>query len=383
MATTIVEPVMNLILPTPGINGDPGPDYANNQNQDLLIIASHTHGPGSGVPVTPIGLNINTNLPFNGNNATSIYGVQFSAPASSSLLTFLYTAPQSGGGMTDLFFNDGVGNVIALTKAGLVNATIASLPGESYSGGTFTWVQGNGSTTPANFDIGSVTIRPNTAGTANGVVVGPPSGISSLYNLLLPLVPVSTSFVQLDSSGNMSATIPINQGLSPSNFTSATQNQLAATGDIKMTGSTSVQAGWLLCDGTSYLIASFPALAAALLDSSTGNYAYGSADSTHFNVPEMRGMFPRGVGGATGNDPDAASRGVLQTGGNSGNNIGSVQGPQIQSHNHFMPGGNNASIGGTLTIPAVTGVTSNNFSGSTGGNQTNPINVYVNFLIKT
>jgi hypothetical protein len=239
MANTIVEPVMNLVLPTPG--SDPGPDYANNQNQDLLIIASHTHGPGSGVQVTPTGLNINTNLPFNNNSATGLFGVQFSLSTSSSLTRFLYTAPQSGGGIDDLFYNDGAGNVIALTKAGLVNATIASLPGESYAGGTFTWKQGSGSTTPANFDIGSVTIRPNTAGTTNGVVLGPPSGISSLYNLQLPPVPGVTSFVTIDSSGNINPGPALAAGISTTNIAnqSITQIKLAP----KTTGSTVAAGG--------------------------------------------------------------------------------------------------------------------------------------------
>lgn len=196
---------MNLILPTPG--QEPGSTYGDDQNQSFTIIDGHTHGPGSGVPITPTGININANLPFNGFNITGLYGIQFGSPAASSNLAFLYTNSQTGGGITDLFYNDGAGNVIAITKAGDVNATIASIPGESYSGGTFTWVQGNGSTTPANFDIGSITIRPNTAGTTNGVVLGPPSAISSQYNIQLPIVPGSTSFVSLDSSGNMGSTV--------------------------------------------------------------------------------------------------------------------------------------------------------------------------------
>lgn len=207
---------MGLIVPTPGINGDPGPDYANNQNQDLAILDVHDHSPGRGVQITPSGLNINSNLPFNGNDITTIYGIGFSSPGASTQTAFLYTNSQSGGGLVDLFYNDGAGNVIALTKAGTVNATIASLPGESYSGGTFTWKQGAGSTTPANFDIGSITLRPNTAGTTNGVTLSPPSGISSAYDQALPLNPSVTSYVTIDSSGNMLSTIPITANISTS-----------------------------------------------------------------------------------------------------------------------------------------------------------------------
>jgi hypothetical protein len=208
MGTTIT-PNMSLVLANPAgsSNPEPGPQYAADNNESFTIIDSHNHSPGSGVQITPAGLNINTNLTFQNNSATNVYGVQFSVPAASSNLTFLYTNAQSGGGITDLFYNDGAGNVIALTKAGEVNATIASLPGESYAGGTFTWKQGAGSTTPANFDIGSITIRPNVAATTYGVVLGPPSGISSQYNIQLPFVPGSTGIMRLDSSGNMSATL--------------------------------------------------------------------------------------------------------------------------------------------------------------------------------
>ena len=204
MSTTIT-PNMGLILPTPG--QEPGPQYGVDQNQSGTITDGHNHTPGSGVQIPPAGLDISTNLNFQNNSPYNVSSVIFSVPASNSGLTTLYTAPQSGGGITDLFYNDGAGNVIALTKAGEVNATIASIPGESYAGGTFTWKQGAGSTTPANFDIGSVTIRPNVAATSNGVVLGPPSGISSQYNVQLPIVPGVTSIMQLDSSGNMLGTL--------------------------------------------------------------------------------------------------------------------------------------------------------------------------------
>jgi hypothetical protein len=212
-----ITPNMNLILPTPG--QEPGPQYAFDQNQSGTITDAHNHSPGSGVQINPSGLNISTNLSFQNNSPTDVGSVVFSNPGPNSNLTTLYTNSQSGGGVTDLFYNDGAGNVIALTKAGEVNATIASLPGESYAGGTFTWKQGNGSTTPANFDIGSVTIRPNVAATTNGVVLGPPSSISSQYNIQLPTVPIATSFLQIDPSGNMAPSVAVTGGITSTNIT--------------------------------------------------------------------------------------------------------------------------------------------------------------------
>jgi len=74
--------------------------------------------------------------------------------------------------------------------------------------------------------------------------------------------------------------------------------EIAATGTgvvgtISAYGGNVVPNGWLLCDGTSYLKASYTALDAVL---SAASYPYGS-DSTHFNVPDLRQRFPFGGGG--------------------------------------------------------------------------------------
>jgi len=84
----------------------------------------------------------------------------------------------------------------------------------------------------------------------------------------------------------------------------------------------------LLCDGSSYLRTTYPALFAAI------GTSFGSADGNSFNVPDFRGRFLRGVTGASANDPDTASRTVMNTGGNTGNSVGSVQAYQLSAHTH-------------------------------------------------
>lgn len=376
---------MNLIAPIPG--QELGPQYAADQNQSFSIIDSHNHSPSSGVQVTPAGLNISTNLNFQNNSPYNIASVIFSMPAPNSNLTTLYTNAQSGGGITDLFYNDGAGNIIALTKAGEVNATIASLPGESYSGGTFTWKQGSGSTIPANFDIGSITIRPNVAMTTNGIVLSPPSGISSQYNVQLPIVPGSViGIMQIDTSGNMLSTlVPDNSTLIISSQVlqinpsyTATQQAIASpSGAIIMFGGAAAPNGWLLCDGTNYLQSTYPALFSAI------GTAYGSADGTHFNVPDFRGIFPRGTDNGAGNDPDASSRTSANIGGNIGDNVGSTQGYIVESHNHNYTRATTNTFEGPNGAGNVYDVGVSDSTGSFGGNETRPINTYVNFIIKT
>jgi microcystin-dependent protein len=63
-------------------------------------------------------------------------------------------------------------------------------------------------------------------------------------------------------------------------------------GDLKAAAYSTVPTGWLLCDGASYLRATYSALFAAI------GTNYGSIDGTHFNVPNFVDNVPVGVGGS-------------------------------------------------------------------------------------
>lgn len=212
-------------LPIPTVGSETGPQYAFDVNTSLTLIDQHDHSPGKGVPITPAGLNINAALSFNNNNATNVASVIFQQQSSAnSTLLALSSAPGSGSGTSDLFFTDGNGTQIQITKSGVVNASAASIPGESYNAGTFIWTQTQSAlpTTPANFDIGSITLRPNIAATTFGVKVSPPSSIASQYNISLPLLPSVQSFVTIDNTGVMAAPIAFNQGITGANIATGT-----------------------------------------------------------------------------------------------------------------------------------------------------------------
>ena len=88
-----------------------------------------------------------------------------------------------------------------------------------------------------------------------------------------------------------------------------------------------VPAGWLLCDGSAVSRSNY----ANLYDAIGVNWGTGDGATT-FNLPDLRGMFLRGVSGESGNDPDAGNRVVLaDRGGNTGNNVGSYQGDAIRN----------------------------------------------------
>ena len=80
-------------------------------------------------------------------------------------------------------------------------------------------------------------------------------------------------------------------------------------------------------------------------------------------------------------DPDRTSRTAMNTGGNTGDSIGSVQVDQFERHNHVYYATYIAGGDGFIAY----GATSTNMEYDTtysGGNETRPKNAYVNFIIK-
>lgn len=204
MANTTISPNMNLIVPTVG--KDPGPDWANNINADLSIVDQHNHALGAGVQITPGGLNINSDLTFLNNNATTLRSVRFN-PQSSTLsgaadLGCLY---ENG---VDLYYNDGSGNQIRITQSGSVTGstgTITGLPSGTasvaFAGGVFTFE--SATNTPAEIVCGSVTVSQQVA-SGFGVNISANASQASNFDLVLPAsLPGSTTVVGLDSSGNV------------------------------------------------------------------------------------------------------------------------------------------------------------------------------------
>lgn len=155
--------------------------------------------------------------------------------------------------------------------------------------------------------------------------------------------------------------------------------------------------GWLMCDGSAVSRTTYATLFAVI-----GN-AWGNGDGvTTFNIPDLRGRFLRGTDSGTGRDPDAATRTASNPGGNTGSNVGTLQGEELKAHNHSItdPGHNHHSVnsdvvrntggygtgigtGGlgpnTINVNTnTTGITVNNSTGT----ETRPINASVNFIIK-
>lgn len=361
-------PNMNLLLPDPTIT--PGPTYASENNTAFSTIDSHDHTTGKGLPIPTAALNINADVTFNSFNIEAIRAARFDSQTAN--LTLPADINQLYVVNGNLVYNNNLGQAVQITSGAAIDATSIGGIGGDYATSTAlvfytsadkTFTLWSNTNTPASIDAGNLTIRNDTLNSF-GITLAPDPSIASNYQLTLPAaLPSATSAMEVDPSGN----ITYGGGVNPS-------------GAIVMYGGAAAPSGWLLCDGTSYLRTTYPALFTAI------GTAYGAADSTHFNVPDFRGIFPRGVDGGAGNDPDASSRIAAKTGGNIGDNVGSYQADDFLSHAHTYVNNNN-NPGSSLGV--IGGVQSNGISspsssvsGGGPGNETRPKNLYVNFIVK-
>jgi microcystin-dependent protein len=113
----------------------------------------------------------------------------------------------------------------------------------------------------------------------------------------------------------------------------ATANASVPTGVIMMWSQPSPPTGFLICDGSLVSRSTYAALFSALSNGviwGTGN------GSTTFALPDMRGLFVRGVDQGAGRDPNAAGRTAIATGGATGNNAGSYEADAFTQHTHAV-----------------------------------------------
>jgi microcystin-dependent protein len=156
-------------------------------------------------------------------------------------------------------------------------------------------------------------------------------------------------------------------------------------GTIVAFGGTTPPTGWLLCDGTAVNQTTYANLYAAIgcnFGCSGGN----------FHLPDLRGRFLRGRDGGSGRDPDSGARTAMNTGGNSADNVGSVQGDAFQGHWHdlhlvtnssTMGGGDNTGSTGIVRTGAVQNAASDGVNGiPRTTSETRPVNASVNFIVK-
>src|SRR6266849_6229697 len=154
---------------------------------------------------------------------------------------------------------------------------------------------------------------------------------------------------------------------------------------IPYAGQTSPDPNWLFCDGQSLLRTDYPTLFSII------GTLYGSADSLHFNIPDMRGN----VGlGANEREPS-----ITYSAGNQGGEVShTLTTAQIPAHTHsdlghthtvvnavttLIPVGVGAAAPAAIAAPSVTGLASANIQNTGGGGAHNNLQPYlvINYLI--
>jgi microcystin-dependent protein len=384
MANIVLSPNMNLPVPTVGV--DPGPDWATNIDSCLTILDQHNHTAGSGVQITPDGMNINADLPLNDNNLTLARSLRLSSQgAALALPTDIGCLYESG---VDLYFNDGSGNQIRLTQSGSIVGTAGSISGlvapasASYIPFSQVFVWQSAALTPANLDAGSIILR-NVTASSFGLTLAPPLAMAADRTITLPNLPAATRPLQIDVSGNIgyptapSVTSIVQMNSAGTISTPISVEHIPPVGSIIMYGALSPPAGWLVCDGQVISRTTFAALFAVI------GTTYSPGDgSTTFGVPNMSSYFPlmQGPGGGGLSARALGDRGGAET--------VTVAAANLPDHSHSIGMSAGAANGGTTPVGNTGGAT---LTGTTGGVSPTPANTalaimnpfsVVNFIIK-
>jgi microcystin-dependent protein len=204
----------------------------------------------------------------------------------------------------------------------------------------------------------------------------------AISGLVVSAIVWATTVPNIFSSGDTLSAAKMNE-----NFRTLQQaiDSLVPPGTIIAYGGPkeSVPAGWLLCDGKPIIRTAYASLFGAI------GTAWGKGDGTNtFNVPDLRGRFLRGTDNGAKNDPDAANRTDNGNEGNTGDAVGSLQADQLKKHTHVLLSQPIVNASGSAGAQPV--VTAGAFPGDpnggqmteTGGNETRPVNLCVNYLIK-
>lgn len=101
---------------------------------------------------------------------------------------------------------------------------------------------------------------------------------------------------------------------------------MVPTGAMLPFGGAAAPTGYLLCDGSNVLRSDYAALFAAI------GTAFGSADGTHFNLPDLRTKFARGKGAAEVLGATGGAAAHTPAGTNSGGAVDAHAGTNVSAH---------------------------------------------------
>ena len=316
------------------------------------------------------------------------------------------------------------GDNIQLGNAGIatvteIKATTGSFTGNVSIGGTLTYED------VTNIDsVGLITARNGVSVTSGGlkVLAGGSNFNATITGTATTATTVSVAnegsdtetFVTFTPSATGNQSFKTNTGLKfnaangtltatsfAGNGANLTGVVAVPTGAIMAWPVESAPSGFILCHGQAISRSTYSDLFSLI------GVMYGAGDgSANFNLPDYRGQFLRGRANGSANDPDRSSR-TDRGDGNGGDNVGTKQDYGILQHSHgnnsngtnnhgFNTNNNNTgafsksghSYGGTRAssheiITNSWGNNHANVSGHVTDNEIRPINIYVNWIIKS
>lgn len=124
-----ITPEMNLELPTPSVTL--GPEWAIELNAALTVIDSHNHSSGFGAYIHPSGLDIDSDLDFQGNKAFNLKSSKYDDQAST--LTGATNASSVYSKLGDLWFTNGSGVAVQLTSGSSIISAPSSVESFEYT----------------------------------------------------------------------------------------------------------------------------------------------------------------------------------------------------------------------------------------------------------
>lgn len=376
----------------PGMVNTANQTFAGVKSFNKLALTQSVDNSSTGANVNVAAPSVGTII-FTNASLTSIQNI--GAGATGQLLTIknstsvtITIVNDSGGTAANRIVTGTGGNLSLLTTACLflvydANASRWTVIGGSGGGSGNLAVNnftGDGTTTLFTLSVDPITEN-NTWVYLSGVYQDKSTYSVSGTALTFSTPPPNTVGIEVVIGQTTSIGVPADDTVTIAKLAADVLEYLIPTGTILPFGGFSgvTPTGFLVCDGSAVSRTTFLNLYSVIGD----QFGEGNG-STTFNVPDFRGRFLRGVDGAAGRDPDSASRTAMNPGGNTGNTVGSVQGDSFASHTHdvdFFSGGLSTQLfnGGT-DGPTLRG---SETSTSTGGNETRPINAYVNYIIKT
>jgi len=197
----------------PSLGGDAG-IWDDENNAAWANYDDHTHEPGKGSRIVTASINLDDDLSFNGNAATDVSLVDFTAIAaltSGAITLFVSTADH------ELYWRTNGGVNVKLTNGTSINTTLlGGIAGDYAAVGAelayddandrYTFKQQGSPRTWAK--IASADVRLYEAGTSETVYVGlkAPASLGASFDITMPTaLPATQKLLQMDASGNVLA----------------------------------------------------------------------------------------------------------------------------------------------------------------------------------